>query len=257
MSSIIDLIFFSEKRKNILIQLANGPKDIDYIKEVLNVKSCALMPQIKKLKDMDMIVQKGNIYQLSDLGEVIVEKMLPLTSVLDAFEGNKDYWLKHDRSPIPSDLIKKIDMLGKCHLDEPDLDHIFEFPDYLRNKLCSSKIIKSFYSYFCPECPSIQSTCAKNGAEVHLILNEKVYNRLKNDFKDEYNILLENNVVLYIYFGKIKPASFMATDNFMMLKLFGKEGEFDHRKIISFTPNALEWGNELAQYYIDHSTKIN
>ena len=49
----------------------------------------------------------------------------------------------------------------------------------------------------------------------------------------------------------------MVTDNFFMLKLFGKEGEFDHRKITSFTPGALEWGNELAQYYIDRSTKIN
>ncbi|MDY0129884.1 MAG: ArsR family transcriptional regulator, partial [Methanosarcina vacuolata] len=59
MSSLIDLIFFSEKRKNLLVQLANGPMDINEIKEVLNVNSCALMPQIKKLKDMDMIVQKG------------------------------------------------------------------------------------------------------------------------------------------------------------------------------------------------------
>jgi predicted transcriptional regulator len=108
MSSLIDLIFFSEKRKNLLVQLANGPMDINEIKEVLNVNSCALMPQIKKLKDMDLIVQKGSIYQLSDIGAVIVEKMLPLKSVLDVFDGNKDYWSKHDRSPIPEHLIKKL-----------------------------------------------------------------------------------------------------------------------------------------------------
>jgi predicted transcriptional regulator len=257
MSSLIDLIFFSEKRKNLLVQLANGPMDIDEIKEVLNVKACALMPQIKKLKDMDLIVQTGNIYQLSDIGLVVVEKMLPLTSILDVFDGNKDYWLKHDRSPIPEHLIKKIDMLGRCHLDEPDLDHLFEFPGYLRERLSSSRTIKSFYSYFCPDCPSIQAGCAKNGAEAHLILDEKVYNRLKNDFQGEYNVLLENKVSLYIYSGKVRPSSFMVTDNFIMLKLFGKEGEFDHRKITSYTPSALEWGNELAQYYMDHSTKIN
>ncbi|WP_048153300.1 winged helix-turn-helix domain-containing protein [Methanosarcina sp. Kolksee] len=257
MSSLIDLIFFSEKRKNLLVQLANGPMDINEIKEVLNVNSCALMPQIKKLKDMDMIVQKGSIYQLSDIGTVIVERMLPLKAVLDVFDGNKDYWSKHDRSPIPEHLIKKIDMLKKCNLDEPDLDHLFEFPGYLRDKLNDSKTIKSFYSYFCPDCPSIHAACAENGAEVHLMLDEKVYNRFKNDFTEEFNVLLENKVSLYIYSGKIRPSSFMVTDNFFMLKLFGKEGEFDHRKITSFTPGALEWGNELAQYYIDRSTKIN
>ena len=257
MSSLIDLIFFSEKRKNLLVQLADGPMDIDEIKETLNIKACALMPQIKKLKDMDIIVQKGNIYELSDIGEVIVEKMLPLTSLLDVFDGNKDYWSKHDRAPIPKHLIKKMDMLGKCILEEPDLDHLFEFPKHLCDRLHSSKTVKSFYSYFCPDCPPIQAGCAKNGAEVHLILDEKVYNRLKNDFEGEYNVLLENKVSLYIYSGKIRPSSFMVADTFMMLKLFGKDGEFDHRKIMSFTPSALEWGNELAQYYIDRSMKIN
>ena len=109
---------------------------------------------------------------------------------------------------------------------------------------------------FCPDCPSIQASCAEKGAEVHLILDEKVYNRLKNDFEDEYNTCLKNKVSLYIYSGKLRPSSFMIADTFMMLKLFGKDGEFDHRKITSFTPSALEWGNELAQYYIDRSEKI-
>lgn len=257
MSSLVDLLFFSEKRKNLLVQLADGPMNIDEIKETLNVKACAVMPQIKKLKDMDVIIQKGNVYQLSDIGSVIVDRMIPLTSLLDVFSGNKDYWLKHDRNPIPINLIKKIDMLGKCKLDEPDLDHLFEFPRNLRDKLNNTKNIKSFYSYFCPDCPSMQATCAEKGADVHLILDEKVFNRLKDDFGKEYNILLENKVSLYIYSGKIRPSSFIVTDNFFLLKLFGKDGEFDHRKIVSFTPSALEWGNELAQYYIDNSIKIN
>jgi len=257
MSSLIDLIFFSEKRKNILIMLASGPKDIDEIKDTLNVKACAVMPQIKKLKDMDIIEQRGNIYELSDIGEVIVEKMFPLTSLLDVFDGNKDYWSKHDRTPIPGHLIKKMDMLGRCTLEEPDLDHLFEFPKDLLDSVYRSKTLKSFYSFFCPDCPSIQATCANNGAEVHLILDEKVYNRLKNDFEDEHNVLLENKVSLYIYSGEVKLSSFMVTDDFMMLKLFGKDGEFDHRKIMSFNPSALEWCDELAQYYIEHSDKIN
>lgn len=257
MSSLVDLIFFSEKRKNLLVQLANGPMNIDEIKETLNVKACAVMPQIKKLKDMDIIVQKGSIYELSDIGKVIVEKMLPLTALLDVFDGNKDYWSKHDRSPIPEELIKKMHMLGKCTLDEPDLDHLFEFPRHLREKLHTSKSVKSFYSYFCPDCPSIQAGCAEIGAEAHLVLDEKVYNRLKNDFEEEYNVLLKNKVSLYIYSGKVRPSSFMVTDNFFLLKLFGKDGEFDHRKIISFNKSAIEWGNELAQYYIERSTKIN
>ena len=78
-------------------------------------------------------------------------------------------------------------MLGRCTLDESDLDHLFEFPRHLRYKLHNSKTVKSFYSYFCPDCPPIQANCAEKGAEVHLVLDEKVYNRLKNDFEEEFS----------------------------------------------------------------------
>ena len=203
-------------------------------KTELHGDAFSIMPQLKKLKDMDVIVQKGDTYELSDIGKIIGEKILPLTDLLQVFEGNNNYWSKHDRRPIPEHLMKKIHMLGKCKLDEPDLDHLFEFPKDLKEILVRSGRIRSFYSFFCPDCPAIQATCAKNGAKVDLILDEKVYIRLKNDFKDTYGLLLENNVSLYIYRGKIKPSSFIISNEFMMLKLFGKEGEFDHRKIMSF-----------------------
>jgi predicted transcriptional regulator len=257
MSELVDLIFFSEKRKEILILLAKGPKSVDEIKKGLHGGGLSIMPQLKKLKDMDMIVQKGDIYELSDIGEIISKKMLPLTDLLQVFEGNKDFWSKHDRRPIPEHLIKKMYMLGKCQLNEPDLDHLFEFPKDLKGILFRSQRLRSFYSFFCPDCPSIQATCAENGAEVDLILDEKVYLRLKNDFKDKYRLLLKNNVSLYIYRGEIKPSSFIISNEFMMLKLFGKEGEFDHRNIMSFNSSAIEWGNELADYYIGLSEKVN
>lgn len=257
MSTLVDLIFFSEKRKRILTLLAEGPKDAEEIKTELNGNACAVMPQLKKLKDMDIIIQYGNTYELSDIGEIIVEKMLPLIELLNVFEGNKHYWSKHDRAPIPEHLMKKLHMLGKCKLDDPDLDHLFEFPNNLKEKVFQTRRLRTFYSFFCPDCPKIHAACAKNGAKVDLVMNEKVYCRLKNDFEDTYKLLLENDASIYIYRGEIRPSSFIISDDFMMLKLFGKEGEFDHRRITSFNKSAIEWGNELADYYIGLSEKVN
>ncbi len=257
MSGLIDLIFFSEKRREILVLLTKGPKNIDEIKKELQGDTVSIMPQLKRLKEMDIVFQKGDIYELSDIGKIIGEKILPLNDLLQVFEGNNDYWSKHDRRPIPEHLMEKIHMLGKCKLNEPELDHIFEFPKDLKELLVRPRRLRSFYSFFCPDCPEIQATCAKNGAKVDLILDEKVYTRLKNDFKNIYGLLLENNVSLYIYRGEIKPSSFIISDELMVLKLFGKEGEFDHRKIVSFNSSAIEWGNELADYYIGLSEKVN
>ncbi len=257
MSGLVDLLFYSEKRKEILILLDEGPKSTNEIKNELQGDTFSITPQLKKLKKMDIVVQHEDTYELSDIGKIIVKKMLPLTELLQVFEDNSEYWSKHDRSPIPEHLINKMHMLGKCKVDEPDLDHLFEFPNDLKEMVFRSGKLRSFYSFFCPDCPQIQAACAKKGTKMDLIMDEKVYGRLKNDFKDTYRLLLENNVSLYIYRGETKPSSFMITDEFVMLKLFGKEGDFNHRRLVSFNKSAIEWGDELADYYIGLSEKVN
>ncbi len=50
-TSLIDLAFLSEKRKDVLLLLEEGPKTGDEIKTALNVNSTSIMPpQIKKIK---------------------------------------------------------------------------------------------------------------------------------------------------------------------------------------------------------------
>ena len=45
-TSLIDLAFLSEKRKDVLLLLEEGPKAGEDIKTALNVKSTSIMPQI-------------------------------------------------------------------------------------------------------------------------------------------------------------------------------------------------------------------
>jgi len=57
-SSLIDLVFRSDKRKNLLILLDSGSKSIDEIRDELDVTATSILPQIKKLIDSDLIVQE-------------------------------------------------------------------------------------------------------------------------------------------------------------------------------------------------------
>ena len=57
-SSLIDLVFRSDKRKNLLILLDSGSKNIDEIRDELDVTATSILPQIKKLIDNDLIVQE-------------------------------------------------------------------------------------------------------------------------------------------------------------------------------------------------------
>ena len=62
---LINLLLFSDKRKNFLLLLAEGPKSIDEVLDLLQIPRVSLLPQIKKLKEEELIVQEGNICRLS------------------------------------------------------------------------------------------------------------------------------------------------------------------------------------------------
>ena len=82
---LIELIFLSDKRKQLLLFLKSGPKNMDEITEALQAASTSILPQIKKLKDMSLVVQVDKIYTLSPIGKVLVEKMQPLISTRNNF----------------------------------------------------------------------------------------------------------------------------------------------------------------------------
>ncbi len=256
---LLDLILFSEKRKDFLLLLKEGPKDIEEILEKLQVPRTALLPQIKKLKEEDLVIHEEGMYRLSTIGEIIVEKMQPLLDTLSVFEKNEEFWADRKLAAIPPHLVKRISELGDYRLIEPDLSHTFdlnpEFEKYLSNSSC----IHMFFSYFHPQFPALFLNLAKKGIDVSLILSEAVYFRLVEDFKEEGKEFLKiENASLYILekMGVDIPALIAATDRIMSLGLFNESGRFDRQYVISFEPRAIKWGEELFEYYRDMSREI-
>jgi predicted transcriptional regulator len=68
---LLDLILFSEKRKNFLLLLKEGPKDIEEVLERLQVPRTALLPQIKKLKEEELVIYEDGMYRLSAIGKLL------------------------------------------------------------------------------------------------------------------------------------------------------------------------------------------
>jgi len=101
---LIDTIFFSDKRKNLLLLLKDGPKTIEEIKTELEVSSSPIMAQIRILLKDGLLVQKRDIYELSVKGKLIVPKMEPLLSTFQVFDENHDYWARQDLRILPSHL---------------------------------------------------------------------------------------------------------------------------------------------------------
>ncbi len=68
---LTELVFLSDKRKKILLFLKDKPRTMAEIQEHLSSGPVSILPQIKKLKEGKLVVQKGHTYELSLMGVVI------------------------------------------------------------------------------------------------------------------------------------------------------------------------------------------
>lgn len=248
--SLIDLVFRSEKRKNILLLLDGEPKNIEEIKDKLDVSSTSILPPIKKLIDNDLLVQEDRMYRLSDLGEFVVKKVKPLISAIGVLEQHNDYWICHDLSSIPRHLLERISEVGNCTLIEPDLNHVYEPSPKIIENMTNSKKVFTFASYFNPAYLCLYVELGKKDAELSLNLTQSVWNHLSNEHpKMVEEILSMENISLFISREMNKISEITVTDKIMLLGLFDNNGKFDQQFLISFEPGALNWGKELYDYF--------
>ena len=257
-SSLIDLVFRSDKRKNLLILLDSGSKNIDEIRDELDVTATSILPQIKKLIDNDLIVQEDRMYKLTVLGEFIIKKIKPLISALEVVEKNNSYWTSHDLNAIPRFLLERISELGDCIFIEPDLNHIYEPSQEIIDSMSNAKQVSTFASYFNPAYLPLYLELGRKDAELSLNFNQSVWDHLSNEYSNMMNELMGmDNVSLYVSKEGIKLTEVTVTDRTMMLGLFDKKGKFDQQFVMSSESSALLWGQELFDYFKRLSRQVN
>lgn len=259
-SWLLDLIFLSDKRTEFLLLLREGPKSIDEALEKIETRRTSLLPQIKKLKEQDLVVQEENKYSLSLQGKIIVEKIHPLLNTVRIFEKDTEFWLERRLDAIPYPFLNRLDEIGDYQLIEPDLGHAFDLIPELVKNLSNSNRVSLFFSFFHPQLPDLFTDLAKKEVEISLIMNMPVFQRFESDFKDETAQIIEkeNNSVFLLEEERIKtPAVIAASDKVMFLGLFDRNGRFDRQYIMSSEPKALQWGKDLFSYYVEMASKID
>ncbi|MGB3908778.1 MAG: winged helix-turn-helix domain-containing protein [Methanomethylovorans sp.] len=253
-----NIVWYSEKRKNILLLLKEGPRDIDRIKTSLNETSRSIMPQIKRLLQKKLIVQNGESYCLSEIGELIVDSIEPLLDTMRVIEENKEFWITRDLSFLPQHLFNRLGELGHYLLVEPDLNRMFELPREFKNNILKSKQVSSFISYVHPQIPSLYIELVDKGVHLSLFMTKTAFEKLKSEYpKEMKKILSSSGVELFLCNENIPLPTLAVTGWFTYLCFLNVEGRYDHWDIISFDESALLWGNELIEHYRSKSERIH
>ncbi|MCQ6963494.1 helix-turn-helix transcriptional regulator [Methanolobus chelungpuianus] len=257
-TELISTVFLSEKRKNTLLMLMEQPATIDDIKESLTGTTSAIMAQMKILLEQGLIEQTSDEYRLTYIGKIILRKIKPLMEALSVLEENKEYWESRDMSAIPDPLLDRIGDLGQIMVYQPDLNHLFEPPKQLCLSLKQSTKVSTFYSYFCPSCPMNYSELAKKEINFDLILTRSVYNRLKEEYTEQYDAMINSSSsnIFICEDSSIRLGALSITDDLLLIAFFNKQGIFDHKKVISFEESARQWGMDLFGKYRQMAEKV-
>ena len=125
------------REKNTLLLLQDGAKGIEYLLEPLDTTRQALLPQMRVLEEHHLVSRNKDVYELTTIGKLIVEDMVPLLSTLEVLDIDIDYWGMHKLDFMPSQLLRRIDELKTCNLIK------VPFQEYLRKIKSSLKELKS------------------------------------------------------------------------------------------------------------------
>lgn len=249
--SYVDLIFSSEKRKEILLQLREGPKSIDEIIDALKVSPTSVYPQIKLLKEKHLLYRKKNKYELTQMGETVAEKMQPLLDTIETFENKYEFWCSHRLNSIPFYLLERLSDL-RCSTFARSLNEssMFSPHEEFAENISKSKFVKGISPFIHPIYPKMFLYFAGMGIDVSLVVTESVFSRLRTEFKSEIEKFLAlDNTHIYVHDKEIFLSS-AVTDCFLSLGLFYNNGVYDHvNDIIAFEPEAIHWGEDLYAYY--------
>ena len=249
--SYVDLIFSSEKRRTILIQLRESPKSIEEIVGILKVSPTSVYPQIKMLMEGHLLYREKGKYKLTLIGEIVAEKMQPFLETLETIENKYDFWRSHRLDGIPPHLLKRIGDL-KCSVFAKSLNESSMFSpheEFVEN-ISKSKFVKGISPFIHPLYPKMFLYFAERGIDISLVVTESVFRRLRMEFGSEMEKFLAlDNTHVCIYDKEIF-LSCAVTDRFLSLGLFYNNSVYDHvNDIISFEPRALQWGEDLFTYY--------
>ncbi|KCZ73579.1 putative transcriptional regulator [Candidatus Methanoperedens nitroreducens] len=254
---LLNLLVLSEKRKNLLLLLREGPKTLGEIRESLLVTSSGIIPQIRKMEEKKLIYQKNREYALTEIGKILAEYFYQFKEIMRILGEDWKFWSEHKISGIPEEFHMRLHELGKYEiLKSTPIDILKPHREYMKN-LLNARWMKGVSSVLYPGYPEYVIDLAQRGIPVSIIVTRELLEKIEEEYSEELEIgLCHDNVSIMVCDERI-DVTFAVTDFFLSMRLFLKDGTYDfHQNILSFDISAIRWGEDLFSYYERRSRRI-
>jgi len=248
----------SELKLRILLSLLNGEKKLSEIHEDIKSSESTILHIIKEFEGLDLTEKSSGTYQLTSLGLIEAQMCKNAFLTSEVIEKFKDFWLPHDLTDIPPNLIFRIGALKDSTLIRAEVLELGKVYDSFLKILMTSTQIRGISPIFHPDYVPVIENLLSQGRSIELIVTSGVLAKTLASAKVDDLLKNIQDGALKIYLKEDLKVALTVTDKNFSLGLFKKNGDYDdNMDLISVNKEAIEWGEQLYKYHLKNSTRAD
>lgn len=254
---LLDVIFRSDKRKNVLLLLQNEPQKMETLLKSLKTTRQALLPQMRILENHHLIFHYEDTYELTIIGKLLVDEMVPLLKTIEVFDKDIDYWGNHNIDFIPLHLLKRISQIRNYEIINPSLADMYTVHEKFNDNSSPKKSVNVVTAFLYPNYYQIISEKIEKKVDFYFIVSKDLLDKIRTHHYADFKKLIESeHFNFYVYSKKMEFSSFTFDDYHILISLLTKKGEFDNKYILCSSKDSVQWGKELFEHCLKDSVLI-
>ncbi len=255
---LLDVLCMSEKRKQVMILLSDGAKEMEYLLRSIDTTRQALLPQVKILEQHHLVRHYEDTYELTQIGKLIVDEMRPLLETIEVLDTDVAYWGELNLDFIPAHMLKRVGDLGECRIKIPHITEVFEINREFHEASKVSRYHYTVTTLFHSNFPSLVFELINNNVEMYFIISGDLFEKLKKQKYEDLSKLLQSDLVhFFVYPDEMKFQCISYNDSYIILNLLKNNDEPETKSMLCKGKNAIQWGKDFFEHYMKISTPID
>jgi predicted transcriptional regulator len=249
---LIQSIFSSRLKVQILLSVIAGPKQLSELRDVTGSTSQALIPKIRSLERLSLIEQRDHGYMITPVGRILVTKIGDLVLTLGELMQHREFWANHDIEGIPRPFLYQIGDLIDSDVKYDTTDDMFHVYTHFVNILKRAGYIHGISSVMSAPIADVLSERIIAGIPVELVINRNVAEGLMQEpFASKIQQLTPYKSFKIWVIDEPLNVGITVTDKHLSLGLNKLvSGVYDSSAdMYSDNPMARDWAERLFQYY--------
>jgi predicted transcriptional regulator len=249
---LIQAIFSSRLKVQILLSLLNGPKQLSELREITGSTSQAIIPKIRSLERLSLLEQQDHGYIITPVGRILTTKIGDLVLTLGELMQHREFWATHDIEGIPHPFLYQIGDLIGSDVKHDTTDDMFHVYTHFVTILQQAAYIHGISSVMSAPVADVIAERVIAGIPVELVVSRSVAESLKQEpFAGKIQKLIPYGSFKIWVVDEPLRIGITVTDQYLSLGLNKQvSGVYDSSAdLYSTDPKTREWAERLFHYY--------